>query len=65
VCFNYFIKKTKNCVYSGMGLTKSCFQLDTIVVPEDFEVKNGVLGFDRDLYLSIVKFLDSSIVRKV
>jgi hypothetical protein len=24
-----------------------------------------VLGFERDVYLSVVKFLDSSIVRKV
>jgi hypothetical protein len=36
-----------------------------IIVVEDFEVKNGVLGLDRDIYLSIVKFLDSSILRKV
>jgi hypothetical protein len=36
----------------------SCF-------PEDFEVENGVLGLDQDVYLNIVKFLDSSIVRKV
>jgi hypothetical protein len=32
---------------------------------EDFEVENGVLGLDRDIYLSLVKFLDSSMVRKV
>jgi hypothetical protein len=36
-----------------------------IVVIKDFEVENGVLGLDRDCYLSIVKFLDSSILRKV
>jgi hypothetical protein len=36
-----------------------------IIVDEDFEVKNGILGLDRDVYLSIVKFLDSSILRKV
>jgi hypothetical protein len=35
------------------------------IVIKDFEVENGVLGLDRDVYLSIVKFLDSSIVRKV
>jgi hypothetical protein len=40
-------------------------ELKEIVVVEDFEAKNGVLGLDRDIYLSIVKFLDSSIVRKV
>jgi hypothetical protein len=34
-------------------------------IGEGFDVKNGVLGLDRDCYLSIVKFLDSSILRKV
>jgi hypothetical protein len=32
---------------------------------ENFDVTNGVMGLDRDVYLSIVKFLDSSTVRKV
>jgi hypothetical protein len=36
-----------------------------IIVIKDFEIDNGVLGLDRDVYLSIVKFLDSTIVRKV
>jgi hypothetical protein len=36
-----------------------------ITVFEDFKVENGVLGLDRDCYLSIVKFLDSLILRKV
>jgi hypothetical protein len=36
-----------------------------IIVFEDFEVENGVLGLDQDIYLSIVKFLDSLTVRKV
>jgi hypothetical protein len=40
-------------------------QLKEIIVVEDFEAKNGVLGLERDIYLSIVKFLDSSTVRKV
>jgi hypothetical protein len=35
------------------------------VVSKDFEIENGVLGLDRDCYLSIVNFLDSSILRKV
>jgi hypothetical protein len=34
-------------------------------VGEDFEIKNGVLGLERDVYLSIVKFLDSHTLRKV
>jgi hypothetical protein len=40
-------------------------ELKEIIVVEGFEVKNGVFGLCRDIYLSIVKFLDSSIVRKV
>jgi hypothetical protein len=30
-----------------------------IIVFKDFEVENGILGLERDVYLSIVKFLDS------
>jgi hypothetical protein len=40
-------------------------QFKEIVVVKDFEAENGVLGLDRDIYLSIIKFLDSSLVRKV
>jgi hypothetical protein len=36
-----------------------------VLVAENFEVLNGILGLERDVYLSIVKFLDSSILRKV
>jgi hypothetical protein len=43
---------------------KSC-EFEEIIVFKDFEINNGVLGLDRDVYLSIVKFLDSSILRKV
>jgi hypothetical protein len=42
----------------------SC-EFKEIVVIKDFEIENGILGLDRDVYLSIVKFLDSSILRKV
>jgi hypothetical protein len=42
----------------------SC-EFKEIIVLKGFEVKNGVLGLERDVYLSIVKFLDSSILRKV
>jgi hypothetical protein len=43
----------------------SCCQFKGIIAIEDFKVENGVLGLHRDIYLSIVKFLDSLIVRKV
>jgi hypothetical protein len=35
------------------------------IVLRDFEIENGVLGLKQDVYLSIVKFLDSSMLRKV
>jgi hypothetical protein len=36
-------------------------ELKEIIVVEDFEVENGLLGLDRDVYLSILKFLDSTV----
>jgi hypothetical protein len=42
----------------------SC-DFEEITVVKDFEFENGILGLDRDCYLSVVKFLDSSILRKV
>jgi hypothetical protein len=36
-----------------------------IIVTGDFRVENGILRLNRDYYLSIVKILDSPIVRKV
>jgi hypothetical protein len=36
-----------------------------IIVFKNFETENGMLGLGRDVYLSIVKFLDSTNVRKV
>jgi hypothetical protein len=42
----------------------SC-EFEEIIVLKDFEVENGLLGLERDIYLSIVTFLDSSILRRV
>jgi hypothetical protein len=50
------MSKAEQCLWNS---------LNEIVVFEDFEIKNGLLGSERDVYLSIVKFLDSSILRKV
>jgi hypothetical protein len=36
-----------------------------IIAFKNFEVENGILGLDQDIYLSIVKFLNSSTLRKV
>jgi hypothetical protein len=40
-------------------------ELKEIIVVEDFELKSGVLGLERDIYLNIVKFLDLSTLRRV
>jgi hypothetical protein len=61
VSINFHDLFLKNDVSFGLeGVRK-----EKIIVFEDFEVENGVLGLERDIYLSIVKFLDSSILRKV
>jgi hypothetical protein len=52
------ILKADECLWNS-------YLFKEIIVVEDFEVKNGVLGLDRDVYLTIVKFLDSLTVRKV
>jgi hypothetical protein len=36
-----------------------------IIVIQDMEVENGLLGLEQNIYLRIVKFLNSFIVRKV
>jgi hypothetical protein len=36
-----------------------------VLVAEKFEISNGILGLERDVYLSVVKFLDSLMVRNV
>jgi hypothetical protein len=41
------------------------YNFEEIIVFENYELENGVLGLKRDTYLGIVKFLDPSILRKV
>jgi hypothetical protein len=50
-----------------MGCSTSILEVENIISLkiEDFEIENGLLGLHRDIYLSIVKFLSLSIVRKV
>jgi hypothetical protein len=50
---------------SKISQTIHKFKFKKVVVSKDFEIENGVLGLERDVYLSIVRFLDSSILRKV
>jgi hypothetical protein len=49
--------KADECLWS--------FLFKEVIVAEGFEVENGVLSLDRDVYLNIIKFLDSLMVRKV
>jgi hypothetical protein len=50
--------KADECLWNGCPFNE-------MIVGEDFEIENGMLGLERDIYLSIVKFLDSLILRKV
>jgi hypothetical protein len=62
-----FLSTAKNS-WNEMLKADECFwnyRFNEINVPENFGVMNGVLGLERDVYLSIIKFLDSSLVRKV
>jgi hypothetical protein len=36
-----------------------------IIVLKDFEVENGILGLERDVYLSIVKFIFVNIKKSI
>jgi hypothetical protein len=42
----------------------SC-EFEKVILVNGFEIENGILGLDRDCYLSVVNLLDSSILRKV
>jgi hypothetical protein len=63
---NFFLhnKKPLFLILDFQQIMNSC-EFKEIVVIKDFEIENGMLGLDRDAYLSIVKFLDSSILRKI
>jgi hypothetical protein len=50
--------KADECFWNGCPFNE-------MIVGEDFEIENGVLGLKRDIYLSIVEFLCSSILREV
>jgi hypothetical protein len=56
-------------IYSMFKRKKNCKNLQRRmykeILVENFEISNGILGLDRDCYLRFVKFLDSSILRKV
>jgi hypothetical protein len=58
---------TNSCVClevnTHTGILDSC-EFKGIIVFKDFEVENGVLGLEQDVYLNIVKFLDLIILRK-
>jgi hypothetical protein len=41
----------------------SC-EFEEIVVFKEFEIESGVLGLERNVYLSIVKILNSPVLKK-
>jgi hypothetical protein len=58
---NEFVDINLENPQSSMSIFKFFKQ---IIVVNGFEVENGVLGLESDIYLSIVKFLNLSILRK-
>jgi hypothetical protein len=58
------INKPLFLILDFQQIMNSC-EFKDIIVFKDYEIENGVLGLDRDCYLSLVKFLDSSILRRV
>jgi hypothetical protein len=40
----------------------TCCQFEEIIVSENLEVKNGLLGLDQDCYLSTIKFQMSRVI---
>jgi hypothetical protein len=58
------LKKTIIFDFKLLTIMSSC-EFREIIVGKDFKIENGVLGLDRDCYLSIVKFLGSLVLRKV
>jgi hypothetical protein len=59
----------KNLTKADEKIKKQIYNISKTIwdgfVGDDFEVENGLLGLERDVYLSIIKFLNSSKVRKV
>jgi hypothetical protein len=64
--FHDFPSAAKNS-WNEMLNAKECLwnSFKEIIVVGNFEVSNGVLGLDRDVYLDLVKFLDLLVLRKV
>jgi hypothetical protein len=54
--------------WGEMSKADECFWsylFNEIIVVQDLEVQNGLLGLDIDVYLSLVTFLDSFVIKKV
>jgi hypothetical protein len=59
----------KNLIEVDKKMKREIYMIKKIIwddfIGEGFDFENGVLGLERDIYLSIVKFLDSSLLIKV
>jgi hypothetical protein len=63
--FSLLFSKNKPLFDFRFATNMNSCKFKEIIVFKDFEVDNCILGLDRDCYLSIVKFLDSLILRNV
>jgi hypothetical protein len=64
----YDLPSAAKIVWNEMLKADEClwsYLFKEIFVPEKFRVTNGVLGLHQYIYLNLIEFLDSSIVRKV
>jgi hypothetical protein len=67
VIFSFKIIHKKKPLFLNLDFQQmmNSYDFKEIIIFKDLEIEEGVLGLDRDCYLSIVKILDLSIVRKV
>jgi hypothetical protein len=65
----YYFPLYANEVWNEMSKADEClwnsYQFRELIVVENFDIKNGLLGLHQYSYLNIIQFLNSSVVRKV
>jgi hypothetical protein len=57
IFFFKIIYKQTIFFYFRLSMNMNSCEFKEIIVFKDFEIKNGMFGLERDIYLSIVQFL--------
>jgi hypothetical protein len=63
--FNAKLYTTFNLLFIAIFFFWNNCDFKEIIIPRNLEIENCVLGLERDVYLSVVKLLDSPNIRKV